>query len=83
MLSITSVGDKDMVQLLLKHGADLSSLDYSGNCIIMPCLANGLSIGLLHFVVDTMDELHIGYDISSWDYLRTAFPWTRYKYSYI
>ncbi|XP_067936505.1 ankyrin repeat domain-containing protein 50-like isoform X2 [Watersipora subatra] len=71
-------GNKDMLELLIKYGAELSSLDHAGRCPIMPCLSNGLSIGLLHYVVDAMDEQHISYDISSWQYLHAAFPWTRH-----
>ena len=79
---VAVTGDIDVVKLLLKHGADLTSLDYKGNCVIMPCLANGLSISLLHYIVDTMDESHISYDISSWDYLHAAFPWARYAFMF-
>ena len=67
-----------MVVLLLKHGSDLSLSDYKGHCAVMPCLENGLSISLLHYIVDMMDEQAIEYDISSWDYLKDAFSWPRY-----
>jgi len=39
-------------------------------------LTNGLSIGLLHYIIDKMDELNVGYDISSYDYLEAAFHWS-------
>jgi len=70
------VGDKSTVDLLLSYGADLSLCDFEGRCVVMPCLANGLSIGLLHYIIDKMDELNVGYDISSYDCLEAAFHWS-------
>lgn len=70
---MSSSGDREAVDLLLRHGADLSSIDYKGHCAIMACLHNGISIVLLRYIVDLMDSQGIKYDISSWDYIKEAF----------
>lgn len=79
-LIIFDSGDKEMVDMMLKHGADLSLTDYKGHFAIMPCLENGLSISLLRYIVNMMDEQEIKYSlhISSWDYLKEAFSWPRF-----
>lgn len=68
-------GDKAMVERLLQNGASLEQVDHNGYCPIMPCLSNGMSISLLRFIVELMEEQRVSYDISGWDYLRQAFPW--------
>jgi len=68
-------GRRDYLDLLLDYGADLSLPDVKGFCPVMPCLANGISIGLLRYVVNLMEKKGVRYNISSWPYLKMAFQW--------
>lgn len=67
-----------MVDLLIKHGASLNELDYQEFCPIMPCLSNGVSISLLRYIIQLMDEQNVRYDISGWAYMKQAFQWQAY-----